>query len=249
MKAFAFVMPTFLLMIIILPLFSVPLRSVASALLDPETLYAFQLSVFTASVATALALLVAIPSGYSLSKGCRFSRVLKAISMIPLALPPVALGALLLIFFSRTPLGNLVNSVIPIVFNVPGLIVAQFVVAYPISLRVIESSMHMLDEELLTLSRVYGCDGLCLIRKVILPIIAPGLRAASLLSFARSLGEFGASVTLAGAIRFKTETLPIAIYLTLSSGELEKTLALIFVTAMLSLILFIIGEGNEGAGS
>ena len=248
MRFVAFLMPLFLLAVITLPLFSVPPSSLISALLDPETRFAFQLSLLTASFATALTLLIAIPSSYYLSRGCKLSRFIKAISMVPLALPPVALGALLLLFFSKTPIGSAANSVLNIVFNVPGLIVAQAVVCYPIALRVLESSMRMLDEELITLSKVYGCDGVCLLRKVVLPIIAPGLRAAALLSFARALGEFGASVTLAGAIRFKTETLPIAIYLTLSSGELQKTLALILVTALISLTLFAIGEGNEGLG-
>ncbi len=249
MRFVAFLMPLFLISVLIFPAFSIPPSSIVKALLDPETLYALQLSLVTASLATLLTLSIAIPSSYALSRGCKFSRFLKTVSMIPLALPPVAIGALLLLFFSKTPIGSLLNAVFHVIFNVPGLIVAQTVVCYPIALRVLESSMRLLDEELVVLSRVYGCEGLCLLRRVALPIIAPGLRAAALLSFARALGEFGASVTLAGAIRFKTETLPIAIYLTLSSGELGKTFALIMITAAVSLALFAIGESYEGLGS
>jgi molybdate transport system permease protein len=210
---------------------------VVKQLLSPEVLFAISLSLASSTASTALVLALAIPTAYALSRGFRGKEVVEAVLSLPNALTPVAIGAALLIFFSRTPLGSFINSIIPIVFSVPGLVVAQATVTFPLALKPLKSAMKSIDDDMILMSRTLGCSGSCLIGKVILPSIKPSLKSSTLLVFTRALSEFGASVTLAGAIRFKTETVPIAIYLNLSSGDVAKVIALITVASIMAFVL------------
>ena len=235
--------------LIILSLFLIVEPShVLTLVTDPEVLFALGLSLVTASSATALALALAFPSSYILSKNKVMERWLEPFLTLPSSLPPVAVGAALLLFFSQNPLGSFINSLVRIVFDVPGLIVAQTSVAFPFVYRTLKSSFKLIDEDLEIMVRSYGCSGFCLLRELFIPLAAPGLREASLLGFSRALGEFGASVTLAGAIRFRTETLPIAIYLNLSSGDVPKVVSLILISIALSLLTLKIGVHKDAQG-
>ncbi len=233
-------------LVVLLSLYMIaPPLQVLKAFTDPEVLFAIGLSLLVASVSTFLVLILAVPAAYALSKGFPGKSFVEAILSLPNALTPVAIGSALLIFFSRTPVGSFVNSIIPIVFSVPGLIVAQATVAFPLALKPLKSAMKMIDEDTTLMVRSFGCAGTCLLR-IIMKAIQPALRAASLLVFTRCLSEFGASVTLAGAIRFKTETLPIAIYLNLSSGDVVKVVALITIASIIAfLLLWVTGRWEE----
>jgi len=222
-----------------------PPQEVLRELTSPEVTFAVGLSLFTASITTALVLSLALPSAYALSRGFPGKRGVEALLSLPNALTPVAVGAALLIFFSRTPIGSFINSLIPVVFSVPGLIVAQSVVTFPLALKPLKVAMKAVDEDTILMSRTLGCSGTCLIRKVIIPTIKPSLKSSALLVFTRALSEFGASVTLAGAIRFKTETIPIAIYLNLSSGDVVKVIALITVASLIAFFLLLVTSGWE----
>ncbi|UXD21620.1 nitrate ABC transporter [Ignicoccus pacificus DSM 13166] len=219
---------------------------VIESFFSKEVLFALYLSVVTATLATILASLIAIPTAYSLAKNEDLGKWVEPLLTLPASIPPVAVGATLLLFFTNNPIGGMLNQLFNIVFNVPGLVVAQASVAFPFVLRTLKSSFKMLDEDLEIISRVYGCTGVCMFKEVLLPAAKPGLKEGSILAFARALGEFGASVTLAGAIRFKTETLPIAIYLNLSSGDIPKLISLIVISIIVSITVLRIG-GELGA--
>lgn len=207
-------------------------QEVLNALLvsGDEVTYAVKLSLLTASAASLAALALGIPTAYALSRNeFRGKRVVEAILMLPFAMPPVALGAALLIFFTNTFIGQVANAVLNIVFNIPGIIVAQFVVVYPMVVKVLKSSFDMIDARYEAVARTLGYGRGMVLVKVLLPMAKAGVFAALILAFTRALGEFGATVTLAGATRLKTETLPIAIYLSLSSGDITLTVSLIMV--------------------
>ncbi len=215
---------------------------VVKAFLDKEVIFAILLSLVTASISTIIALFIAIPTSYGLLEEFRGRRVVESVIMLPLSMPPVALGAALLIFFSNTPLGSFLDSIVGIVFNVPGLIVAQTFVILPLIVKALKPAFKMVDEEVVNVARTLGCDKLCLLRRIYLPLSKHALKSSSILAFTRAMGEFGASVTLAGAIRFKTETMPIAIYLTISSGEFAKASALIAVASLVAFLVIYTGE-------
>ncbi len=240
-RAFALIVTLFSILVLssVLTLASPP--QLLASLISPEVTYAFTLSLLTASLATLFATLVAIPSSYAAVMDKRVERWLEPFITLPASLPPVAVGASLLIFFTNNPIGSIINQIFNIVFNIPGLVVAQTTVALPFVYRALKSSMKMIDKDLELMARSYGCSDLCLLRELVLPLSFSGLREGALLAFSRSLGEFGASVTLAGAIRMKTETLPIAIYLNLSSGDIPKVISLIIITMSLSLIIAKVG--------
>jgi len=214
-------------------------------LIDKEVMFAVSLSLLTAAASTAIVLVLAVPTAYALSKEFRGRIIVESVLTLPNALTPVAVGATLLIFFSRTPMGKIIDSVVPIVFSIPGLIVAQAVVSFPLALKPLKAAMKELSNDTILMMRTLGCNDICLVRKVVIPSIKRSLASAASLVFTRSLSEFGASVTLAGAIRYKTETLPIAIYLNLNSGDIVKAIALITLASIMAFVLLWLSAGWE----
>ncbi len=212
-----------------------------------EVIFAVELSIVTSLIASTLALLVSIPIAYSVSRhNFRGKSVVEVVLMLPFAMPPVALGAILLIFFTNTIIGKWLNSLLNIVFEVPGLIVAQFIVIFPMVTAILKSAFDMIDPRYEIVSRTLGYNRLMTLIKVVLPMSKTGIASAFMLGFSRALGEFGASVTLAGAVRFKTETLPIAIYLALSSGDLTLTVALITILLFIAFITLLALHALKG---
>ena len=230
-----------LLYVIVSVLYWGGISSLAYIMSSNEVFYAIRLSLFTATVSSVLALITSLPLAYTLSRySFRGKTLIESMLMIPFAMPPVALGALLLVFFTNTGPGSLLNSLFNIVFEVPGLIVAQYIVILPMMIKIVKSSFDLVDTRYDAVARTLGCNRLGVLVKVLVPMARTGVLSAFILGFSRALGEFGASVTLAGATRFKTETLPIAIYLALSSGELGLTIALIAILVFIAFITLIV---------
>ncbi len=226
--------PILLSLVLLYIIFSIVIWGGSEPLLEiissNEVFFAIELSLLTSIISTITALIISIPIAYVLSRySFRGKSIIETILMLPFAMPPVALGAMLLIFFTNTYLGLWLNSIFNIVFEVPGLIVAQFIVILPMIIMILKSTFDMVDPRYEIVSRTLGYNRLMTLVKIVLPLSKTGIATAFMLGFSRALGEFGASVTLAGAMRFKTETLPIAIYLALSSGDLNLTIALIIV--------------------
>ena len=226
----------FLLIIVIsASLFTNP-WTLASALFSDEVRFAVSLTLLTATLSTMIALLVGIPAAYALSRASFLGKdVVDALINIPIALPPVALGTALLIFFTNTPVGIYINnSVIRFVFEVPGIILAQFAVVSVLSVRLMKPVFDGIDPRYVKIARTLGYTELQSFFRVTLPLAKSGVFTAAVLAWARALGEFGATVTLAGATRFKTETLSIAMYLSLAVADIEKAMAVILILLALA---------------
>ena len=207
----------------------------ARALASSETLFAIGLSLATALAAAGLAMVLGIPVAYAMARGLLpGGRVAETLLLIPFGMPPVAVGAALLIFFTNTSPGSLLDELLRVVFTPRGLVVAQFFVVYPMALRVLKTSFASVDPRYEAVARTLGYTRLQTLLRVTLPMARRGVLSAFLLSFIRALGEFGASVTLAGAVRFKTETLPMAIYLSISGGDLDLAVALMTVSVLVA---------------
>ncbi|MBN1253739.1 MAG: ABC transporter permease subunit [Deltaproteobacteria bacterium] len=217
------------------------LDTLISTIVSPEIIYAIKLSLFTATVSTTFAMLAAIPAAYAISH-FQFpgKSVVDTILDLPIVISPIALGAALLVFFN-TPAGAAIESkLIRFVFEVPGIILAQFMVITALAVRLLKSTFDGIDPRYEQVGRTLGCTKLAAFYKVTLPLARNGLIAAAILTWARAIGEFGATVTLAGATKQKTETLPIAIFLNLATADIEKAVAVIFILiaiAVLALIL------------
>lgn len=207
------------------------------ALGRPAIRQALALSLGTATVAALLALAVGVPCAYALARH-RFpgARAVDVLLDLPMVLSPVAVGVSWLLFF-RSGAGQWVEThLLRFVFEVPGIVLAQFTVALAVVIRVLKAAFQEVDVRYEQVARFLGCTPWGAFRRVSLPLARRGLTAAFVLGWARALGEFGATVTLAGAVPGKTETVPVAIYLRLASVDVSGAVALMLVLSATGLL-------------
>lgn len=213
---------------------------------SPTDFHALWLSAKVAAVAT----LIALPVGFGLAwllvfSRLRFKALLDGMINLPLVLPPVVVGYLLLLLLGRQgPLGPLLNAVgIELIFNWKGAVIACSVVGLPLMVRSIRLGMEQIDPHLLNASRTLGAGWFDCLRTVVMPLTVPALITGSTLCFARSLGEFGATIILAGNIPGVTQTIPLAIYdYTNTPGGEAGALTLCLVSIGISYLVLM---GNE----
>jgi molybdate transport system permease protein len=208
------------------------------ALSHPNTLFSIRLSLIGATLATFFAVIIGLPSAYALS---RFKFVGKGILdtflEIPMIISPVALGAAFLVFFN-TPLGELIQTKgIFFVFEVPGIILAQFATIAGLTTRLMKASLDEISPRYEAVARSLGSSPWHTFYRVTLPLSFRGLLASVILSWAKAFGEFGATVTLAGAMPGKTETMPIAIFTSLASANIDKAIVLILILVVFGLLI------------
>jgi molybdate transport system permease protein len=202
----------------------------AATLLSERGWFSIRLSLFAASVATLLALLLAVPAAYALSRYCFPGRqATETLLEFPLIVSPAALGAILLIFFNN-PLGEwLQQNVMYFVFGFAGIVLAQFVTVLGLAVRMLKAAFDEVPAELETVARTLGASPRHAFFTVTLPLAKNGLIAALILTWAKALGEFGATLMVAGSMALRTETLPIAIFMRLANADIEGAVALILI--------------------
>ncbi|MFY9752508.1 MAG: molybdate ABC transporter permease subunit [Candidatus Acidiferrales bacterium] len=159
--------------------------------------------------------------------------------LLPLVLPPTVVGFLLLLLFGRNgPLGKfLLTFGASVVFSWPATVIAAAVVAFPLMYLTARAALEQVDPDLLQAARTLGATEWRVFREVALPLAWPGVLAGTILSFARALGEFGATLMLAGNIPGKTETIPIAIYFAVEADDMRRALAWCGADIGISLVL------------
>jgi len=209
-------------------------------------LQAILLSAKVGGVATLLALPLGFAAAWLLAFGrFRGKLLLELLCNLPLTLPPVVVGYLLLLLLGvQGPLGRLLEPLgIRIIFTWKAAVIASMVVGFPLLVRSIRLSMEAIDPQLLQAARSLGAGPLDLVLTMILPLSRRGILAGSSLFFARSLGEFGATIIIAGNIPGVTQTLPLAIYDYAASPSGEGTaLALCVVSVVLALAVLLLHE-------
>lgn len=206
------------------------------ALFSERTLFSVRLSLVAATVSTGLALLLAIPAAYALSRfSFRGREAVETILEFPIIVSPAALGAILLIFFNN-PLGEWVqNNVVLFVFSFAGIVLAQFVTILGVAVRMLKTAFDGVPVELETVARTLGASPRHAFFSITLPLTRNGLIAAFILTWAKALGEFGATLMVAGTMAMRTETLPIAIFMRLATADIKGTVALILVLVTIGL--------------
>ncbi len=207
-----------------------------------ELLFSIRLTLVTATAASLLALLIALPTAYVLAR-YRFPLrdAVDTLLYLPVVLSPIALGALLLIFFNTVP-GRLADRALGgIVFEARGIVAAQFIVIIGLAISLVKSTFEGINPVYEGIARTLGATRFTTFTKVLLPMSRNGITAAFILTWARAVGEFGATVTLAGATPMKTETLPVAIFLSFASADISRACAFILIAVGISLtVLFIL---------
>ena len=218
--------------------------------LSVPDLVAIRLSLQVALTAVFISLPSAIAIGYILAKfSFKGKFIVQNIIDLPLVLPPVVTGYFLLVLMGpKGPAGSLLESMfhIRIAFTWTGAALASAIVSYPLMVRSIRSAFSSLDPRLELVSQSLGVNPWKTFLQVSLPLASNGIAAGCLLAFARSIGEFGATIMIAGDIPGQTRTIPLAIYsLSNTIGGIKSGWPLVLVAVILSSVSLFIGETFE----
>jgi len=215
--------------------------------LSPEELTAIKLSLRVASLATLASLPFGILIAITLARGRFYGRsLLNALVLLPLVLPPVVTGYVLLLLFGRQgPVGRWLADTFGIVFAFrwTGAALACAIMGFPLMVRAMQLSAGAVDRRLEQAASTLGANPLFVFATVTLPLMAPGIIAGAILSFARAMGEFGATITFVSNIPGETQTLPTLIYtFTQSPGGEAGALRLTVISVALSLGAILVSE-------
>jgi molybdate transport system permease protein len=225
-----------------------PLWNAGHALLgvftDPAIRHSVALTMVSCSITTGLALAVAIPLGYLLARyDFRGRQLVDAILDIPIVLPPLVLGISLLILFQFWPFRLVAERV---VFQVPAVILAQFMVSTAFAARIMRAGFDQIDPRQERVAVVLGCTRAQAFTRVVLPQAGGPILAAGTIAWARALGEFGPLLVFAGATRMKTEVLSTTVFLELSIGNLRAAVAVSVLMVLAAVIVLVVTRSSAG---
>ena len=219
-----------------------PWSDAARSLLSTDTLEALRLSLVASLSATALALVLGVPLAWVYARIDFPGRsVLRALTTLPMVLPPVVGGiALLLAFGRRGLLGSWLYEAFGITFpfTTAGVVMAETFVAMPFLVLTVEAGLRSMDRRFEDAARTLGASRWTVLTRVTLPLIAPSLLAGAVLCWARALGEFGATITFAGNFPGVTQTMPLAVYLLLETNP-QSSFILSLVLLLVSLVVLV----------
>lgn len=217
-----------------------PWATLPERLTAPGVLTALRLSLYTATVATALCIVLGVPLAWLLAR-THFpgQRLVRAMVTVPLVLPPVVGGvALLLVFGRRGILGRWLEATtgITLPFTTTGVILAEAFVAMPFLVIAVEGSLRGADIRYEEAAATLGAGRWRTFTRVTIPLVAPGIAAGAVLCWARALGEFGATITFAGNFPGRTQTMPLAVYAALET-DLEAAIVLSLILLAVSVAI------------
>lgn len=202
----------------------------------------WQITLFSLSVGLASTLLI-LPFGIALAwffarKDWPLKSVVETIVLLPLVMPPVSTGLILLkIFGRRSPVGQwLYDRGVEIIFNWKGVLIAMSVMSFPLLVRSVRTSFAEVNPRLEQIAATLGASPLKIFFVITIPLASKGIVAGALLAFSRALGEFGATILLAGNIPGKTQTLSLAIYNFVQLGKDPEAYTLLAITVALAFL-------------
>lgn len=176
-------------------------------------------------------------------KSEKVKMVLDGILTLPLVLPPTVMGFfLLLIFGVKRPLGKLLLDFfsVKIVFSWTATVIAAVIISFPLMYRSARGAFEQVDHELIMAGRTLGMSEHKIFWKIIMPLALPGIASGGILSFARGLGEFGATAMIAGNIENVTRTLPLAIYAEVAAGNMDAAMNYVVVVLAISFVVIVL---------
>jgi molybdate transport system permease protein len=198
----------------------------------------FWISLRTALAATVLTFVLGLAAAHAVARSRSRARgLIDGILTLPLVLPPTVVGFFLLLIFGRhSAVGRALEAIgLTIVFSWPAAVLAATVVAFPLMYRTALGAFEQVSPDLIGAARTLGAGEWRIFTRVLIPLARPGIIAGTVLAFARALGEFGATLMIAGNIPGRTQTMPIAIFFAAEAGDLHRALLWVAATAALSL--------------
>lgn len=201
-----------------------------------------------AAAATVMTFFLGILAAWIVHSMKRFRYLLDGLLSLPLVLPPTVVGFLLLIALGRnSALGRLLSGIgVDIVFTWIGAVIASTVVSFPIMYRTALGAFEQVDTELVDAARTMGLSDREILFHVWIPLSWPGIAAGTTLTFARSLGEFGATIMIAGNLPGRTRTMSVAVYSAMQGGNRELAYQWVIIILAISLCTLILMNYLEG---
>ena len=227
-------------------LWKAPWADLGQALFQPEALAAMRLSLVCSLAATLMCVVLGLPLAWVQARGSfPGRRFLRALTLLPVVLPPVVGGvALLSVFGRRGLIGQFLDPLgIRLPFTTAGAVLAETFVAMPFFVLSTEGVLSSLDRRLEDAARTLGATRWTVFRRITVPLVQPSVAAGAALAWARALGEFGATITFAGNFPGRTQTIPLAVYIELESRP-EAGIALSLVLLAVSLTILFIMRGR-----
>ena len=173
----------------------------------------------------------------------RKKNIIDILILLPMFIPPSAIGYIILISLGKNSfIGIILEKYfnIRIIFTIQACIIASVIVTLPLMYQSIKTAIYSIDEDIISAGKLDGASDFDIFIKIILPLCKKGIYSGILLSFARSIGEFGATILVAGNIPGKTQTLPMAMYNSIEANQSETTIIILFVILSISIFLIII---------
>jgi len=234
------------ILFLLLPLAGLLIRApwgrLGAALSGADATQALTLSLWTATVSTAISMVIGVPLAWVLARtSFPGQRLLRALVTLPLVLPPVVGGVALLLAFSRTGIvGRYLDERfgLTIPFTPLAVVMAETFVAMPFLIITVEGALRSADQGFEEAAATLGARRMTVFRRITVPMIAPSLGAGAVLCWARALGEFGATITFAGSFPGQTETMPIAVYYALENDP-DAAIALSLVLLLVSVAVLV----------
>jgi len=203
------------------------------------------ISIKTSITATFIVFFIGIAAAWFMAsyKG-RARGILDGILTLPMVLPPTVVGFILLMIIGKNyPIGKLLNGFgINIIFTWFATVIAATVVAFPLMYKTCVGAFKQIDVNVINAARTLGVSEWKIFWKVAVPLAWPGIAAGTVLAFARALGEFGATIMVAGSIPGKTETIPIAIYFAVVAGETGNAIKWVILIFIISLTVMVASD-------
>jgi len=233
-------------LLVALPLLGLVVRTpwtrIAEVLTNETTLTALRLSLVVATSAAAISLVTGFPLAWALARGSfRGKTLVRALVVLPLVMPPVVAGVGLLAAFGRRGLvGSWLHDWfgVQLTFTTAAAVLAATFVSLPLAVLALEAGFRGLDERLEDAASTLGASRWYVLRRVTLPLMAPQIAAAAVLSWARALGEFGATITFAGNLQGRTQTLPLAVFEKLQTDQAAAFAISMLLIAIAAAVIF-----------
>lgn len=202
------------------------------------------ISIKVSVISVLITFLIAITFIYFNSyKKNKKKNIMDILILLPMFIPPSAIGYIILITLGKNSfIGVILEKYfnIRIIFTIQACIIASIIVSLPLMYQSIKTAIFAIDKDIINAGKLDGASDFEIFTKIILPLCKKGIYSGILLSFARSFGEFGATILVAGNIPGKTQTLPMAMYNAIEANQTENTIIILFVILSISIFLIII---------
>lgn len=201
------------------------------------------ISISTAFLATLITFFLGIIVAYKISNyNGIFKGLIDGILTLPLILPPTVIGFFLLVLFGKNgPIGDLLRVFnVSVIFTWSATVIAATVVSFPLMYRTTRSAFEQIDNNIISAARTLGLSEMKIFFKIAIPLSWPGIIGGVVLSFARAMGEFGATLMIAGNIPGKTQTMPLAIFFAVEGGDMNKAYLWVAIIVAISLTMILL---------